>query len=121
MTPTAYKIVSSALRKLAWGGKKRNKALLERLARHNRQLTPPDEILAELGLDGDDLGFLKRLGQLPGNRRPFIFSSDPAPGRPERLAALGLIFINGKKREISLADAGRFLLVLTHSPPIGLP
>ena len=120
MTLRIREIEPSALRKLEKGGKKRNKARLEGLARHNLRLTPPGEILAELGIDGDDLGFLNRLGRLPGGWSPFIFSSDPAPGHQERLAALGLIFINGKKREISLSDAGRFLLVLALSPSIGL-
>ncbi len=120
MTLQINKIEPSVLSKLSRGGKKRNKALLERLARHNRRLTPPGEILAELEIGEDDLGFLNRLGHLPDGWRPFTFSSGAAQGSQERLAALGLILINGKKREISLSDAGRFLLVMTISPTVGL-
>ncbi|UQZ89472.1 hypothetical protein C4J81_09775 [Deltaproteobacteria bacterium Smac51] len=106
------KISSFELSKLSKGGKKRNKNLLERLAVHNRQMTSPAEILSQLEISGDDLQFLNSLGHRPDGWHPFVFSTGKVPGDQKRLAALGLILF-GKKRKISLADAGRFLLVLT--------
>jgi hypothetical protein len=91
--------------------KKRNKALLETLAEHNRRLTPASAILAGLGIGGGELNFLHELGRLADGRHPHGVL-EKIPGDPARLAALGLIYI-GKSGEISLSDAGRFLLVLT--------
>lgn len=115
MTVKITKISNLALWKLAWGAKGRNKARLEALAEHNRRLTPPDDIAAELGLDRGDLNFLNALGKLPGTWQPYVFS-EQALGDPARLAAKGLLMIRCKKREISLSDAGRFLLVLAFFP-----
>jgi hypothetical protein len=100
---------------LSGGGKKHNKRLLEFLAGHNCQMTPAAQILAELGLESDDITFLNSLGCLPGGWHPYSFSTGKVPGNQARLVSLGLIFINCKKREISLSDAGRFLLILAFS------
>lgn len=87
--------------------KKRNKALLERLAEHNRRRTPPQGILSELGVDHSDMELLNALG---GRAEGYHALGPHTPGNPAKLASLGLVFI--RKEEISLADAGRFLLVL---------
>lgn len=118
MTVKITKISGLARWKLARGGKKRNKARLAALAEHNRRLSPPGEILAGLGLNSDDLNLLSMLGNLPGTWHPYVFS-EKALGDPLRLAAQGFIMIRCTKREISLTDAGRFLLVLTSLQMIG--
>lgn len=92
--------------------------MLARLAQYNCRLTPAARILSDVGLDSDDMAFLNSLGLLPNGWRPVIFSPVSIPGNQARLAALGLIFFN-KKREISLSDAGRFLLVLASSYTAG--
>ncbi len=89
--------------------KKINKALLEKLAEHNRRLTPAGDILGELGIGRGELEILNELGRLADGWQPGLYEN----GEKARLAALGLIYINGKSGEISLSDAGRFLLVLT--------
>ena len=95
--------------RLARGGKKRNKILLEVLAAWNLELKPPDQILSELNLRPDDLAFLESMAQMVEGWHPFEFSAG-APGDQDRLARLGLIQLKGLARKIYLTDAGRYLL-----------
>ncbi|MDR1920765.1 MAG: hypothetical protein LBS31_03360 [Candidatus Adiutrix sp.] len=106
-----------AWRLLARYSKKRNKNLLERLALWNREVRPPEAIVAELGLSGEDMAFLAALGRRPDGWQACEFASDGYEA--VNLARLGLILLKPGPgpRRISLADAGRFLLVLTRTPP----
>lgn len=93
-------------------GNGRNKRLMKRLAKWNRELRSPEDIRAALELTDFDLSFLQYLSRRPDGWHPF----DTAPEAPidlERLAGLGLIRLAWPAKRLSLADAGRFLLVLT--------
>ncbi|MDR1045605.1 MAG: hypothetical protein LBP33_10885 [Candidatus Adiutrix sp.] len=102
---------------LARGRKKRNRALLERLAAANLALKEPWEISGEVGAGPDDLAFLEALARLPGAWHDYEFSETRRPGDQARLAALGLIYLSLFPRKIYLSDAGRFLLSLSAPRP----
>jgi hypothetical protein len=100
------------------GNGHRNRRSMKRLAAWNRELKAPEDIRAALGLAERDMSFLRRLALRPDGWQPFA----AAPGAPldlERLVGLGLIRLAWPARRLRLADAGRFLLVLTEIDTAG--
>lgn len=97
---------------LAPGGKKRNKELMIRLAGFNLAQAGRDEILAALDLTPADLEPLKLLADSGGGWRPVKIKRG-LDFDLSRLAAPGLVLLKWPRGEVSLSDAGRFLLSLT--------
>lgn len=96
----------------SFGGKKRNKRLMQKLAALNRLCPGPESYFAELGLSPEERGLLETLAAGPDAWRPLCFSENPAGFCAQRAARLGLVRLNLRGR-IALTDAGRFFLSLT--------
>ncbi len=122
--PTPIKIGAMPLwtRLGLWrGAKKRNKRLLARLEGWSAEPKTPREINQSLGTGPAELAFLHLLTWCSGPRQPFEWTAGSTGADQVRLARLGLIDLNFLDREISLTDAGRFLLLLSSPDSTLLP
>ncbi|MDR2946778.1 MAG: hypothetical protein LBV79_08540 [Candidatus Adiutrix sp.] len=96
----------------AWRGKRRNKDLMDVLARYNLELRAPEWILAAVGVEAGDMVALAGLAEMrEGWLGWYVVLREKVPGDYNRLARLGLIQF--KRGTIYLTDAGRYLLSLT--------
>ncbi|MGL4208584.1 MAG: hypothetical protein ACRCTY_04275 [Candidatus Adiutrix sp.] len=103
---------------LTWGAKKRNKTLLKQLVVWNQ--TGQSNLAPTLNLSNEDLEILHKLADLPDGYHPLGFwLSAFSQASLIHLGALGLILFKGRiSFSISLADAGRFFLVLSSVSPL---